>query len=510
MAELSKLAFADIKLSDSHAEIITEFNGAVTNKVVNARPGDPACPVAALKDLRAATHRKLRADRKNRAPTDAQIDASPVFLNPRTGKPLSRTGLTIMVDRECSGIADVPAPERGRFPALTADQRRQVAQPGCDPRTARALALIFHTAFAAARVGSVAQFKVGDVELWGHDVDGANVYTPLVDTVEQDNTVTAGILDRIAHITETDLLDEAGNSFHKSGLIMGIHNSYPFGTKTQKTHENWYPMQAGHPACPIRLLMLWLKAHDRLMVAKHGRRLSPHDPLFTSLKNPGEPISNLSRTLGNIVKTVMADLGLDPTVYSAHSLRKFRPSYALSQGASMTESMVHDGRSSEVTGLVYAHRNPRDPFSADPTIDIYKKASGKTGNMGQNPDPTDPTPHPHIRAAAEPSRRGTARATRRAPTGRRHRPRRRNLRIPQHSRPTSSSGPHRPCHRRHRRTQPSAHRTLPTQCPRPGRNSNTAPHTKRKPRNTTARSHEDGSRSLQPTLSVPSLAEHLD
>ena len=33
--------------------------------------------------------------------------------------------------------------------------------------------------------------------------------------------------------------------------------------------------------------------------------------------------------------------------------------------------MRFNGRSSEATGLVYAHRNPRNPFKGDPTVAIY-------------------------------------------------------------------------------------------------------------------------------------------
>ena len=79
----------------------------------------------------------------------------------------------------------------------------------------------------------------------------------------------------------------------------------------------------------------------------------------------------MSRVLGAIVKAAMADLGHNPHDYSAHSLRKFRASYALSQGGSMTEVMVHDGRTSEPAGLVYAHRNPQQPFKGDPTVNMY-------------------------------------------------------------------------------------------------------------------------------------------
>ena len=110
----------------------------------------------------------------------------------------------------------------------------------------------------------------------------------------------------------------------------------------------------------------------------------------------------MSQALGGIVKTAMADLGINPENYSAHSLRKTRPSYAMSQNSSMTESMVHDGRSSEVTGLVYAHRNPRNPLDGDPTVNAYNKTCGPTADQpATTAGPAQPT-EPETPATPEP------------------------------------------------------------------------------------------------------------
>ena len=143
--------------------------------------------------------------------------------------------------------------------------------------------------------------------------------------------MTKGILSRIAVITDTDILDENGNSLYGS-LIMGVHTTFAYGTKTQRFHENWYPAQPGWEACPVRLLLKWLKAYDQLLAADSGTRLAGWHPLFSNLKHPGEPINTLSRTLGKAVKTSMARIGRPPDAYSAHSLRKFRASHVLSQG----------------------------------------------------------------------------------------------------------------------------------------------------------------------------------
>lgn len=397
IAELCGLTFADVALASEQARITTSYRSTSAETSIIARPGDPACPVKALTDLRSAVHRRMRAARKGRPPTDKQIGAEPLFRNAHTGGPLSRTGLTKMVARACAGLPGVPEARTGRLPTLDAEQRRQAMNAALDVKTTRDLALVFHSVFTTSRVSETSAFRVGDVEVFGHDSDNMNVYSPLVAHTDPDGTHTEGIIDRVAEITETGLFDSDGANLYESGLILGAHNTYSFGTKTQDRHENWYPAQPGWAACPVRLLILWLKAYDRLMIEKHGRRLAAADPLFTNLKCPGEPLANMSQALGGIVKTALADLGINPENYSAHSLRKTRPSYVLSQNGSMTESMVHDGRSSEVTGLVYAHRNPRNPLDGDPTVDAYKRAAdpaegdpattGKTAEAGEPPAP---------------------------------------------------------------------------------------------------------------------------
>ena len=241
----------------------------------------------------------------------------------------------------------------------------------------------------------------------GRDSDGMNAATPLVDQTEEDGTITTGLINRIATVTEADLLDSDNNSLYESKLITGVHNIYAEGTKNKDDHENWHRAQPGHPACPVRLLVLWLRTYDRLMLARHGRRLGPDDPLYTPIKNPGEHIADMTHALGGIVKEWIGGLGIDPRKYSGHSLRKARDSYVLSRDGSMTECMVHSGRSSEVTGLAYAHRNPRNPLAGDPTANIYEKAAELAADepaaAAAMAGPDEPaTAEPHDPPAPEP------------------------------------------------------------------------------------------------------------
>ena len=389
--ELAALTFADIALptgADAPMVITTHPRGLPRDTTVRARPGDAACPVAAATALRDAVRRRMRAQRKGSAPTKHQVDASSVFVNARTGEPLTRQGIQHIATTACEAIRGRPAPKRGKLPALTATQRRSIIATADGATTTRDLALLFHTAFSSSRAANVATFDVGHLITWGQDEDGTTIYTPLVDIADTDGTTIPGALDRIATITTGDILDADGNSLYASGLIGGVHTSFLFGTKTQQFHDNWYPAQAGHAACPVRLLYRWLKTYDQLVLAHRGTRLAADDPLFCTLNQPGEPITDMSRVLGGIVKTSMADLGHNPDDYSAHSLRKFRASYALSQGGSMTEVMVHDGRSSEPAGLVYAHRNPQQPFNGDPTVNIYNHIDQHEPTVGAAMPPT--------------------------------------------------------------------------------------------------------------------------
>ena len=73
----------------------------------------------------------------------------------------------------------------------------------------------------------------------------------------------------------------------------------------------------------------------------------------------------------------MVSIGIPLDEYSAHSLRKFRASYVLNNGGSMTDVMLHDGRSSEAEGLVYCRIDPRNPLKADPTRGIYDQTALK-------------------------------------------------------------------------------------------------------------------------------------
>ena len=292
----------------------------------------------------------MRTERGGTAPRGGQLRRQRLFIHEHSGAPLTSEGLRRVVNRACAGLPGVPSPAPGRLAALNLEQRRQAIAAGSDAKAHMNLALLFHAAFTALRAGDIANLNVGDVNICGD-----STMTPLVDGVAPDGTVIEGILDRVGSITDTDILDTEGTSLYGSGLIQGVRSTVAH-TSRGAYCQVWYPAQPGHPACPVRLLLMWLKCYDQLLMASTATRLAAHHPLFASLRRLGEPIKTMARTLGRIVREAMSSIGCDPDRYSAHSLRKMRASDMLSQGGSMTGVMVHDGLSSGAEGLPYARR----------------------------------------------------------------------------------------------------------------------------------------------------------
>ena len=342
VTQLCELTFKDLTLSGTAVSVAASGNSRDAIEIA-ARPGDPACPVAALRSLREAARDRMRAERGGTFPSDTQLEAQRLFINRRSGAPLTPRGLRRIVKKACAGLQGVVPAARGRLAALSLQQRRQVIAAGSDPKTARNLALLFHTALCGAQAGDVRDFSVEDVAVWGADIDGATL-TPLVDCIAADGTVTTGILNRVGSITDTDILDTEGTSLYGSGLIMGVGATIAHATRTQDSLQAWYRAQPGSSACPVRLLLMWLKCYDRLLMATTATRLAGHHPLFTSLRRLGEPIKTMTSTLGRIIREAMSSIGIPPHHYNAHSLRKFRATAALERGGSMPDVMLHDGR----------------------------------------------------------------------------------------------------------------------------------------------------------------------
>ena len=349
VTQLCALRLKDVRFADKGVSIAASRGSRGAIKIA-ARPDDPACPVAALRSLREAVRHRMRTERGGTAPRRGQLRRQRLFIHEHSGAPLTSEGLRRVVNRACAGLPGVPSPAPGRLAALSLEQRRQAIAAGSDAKAHRNLALLFHASYTALRAGDIGNLNVGDVT-----VCGDSTMTPVVDGVAPDGTVIEGILDRVGTITDTDILDTEGASLYGSGLIQGV--SCTFARISRGAYcQVWYPAQPGHPACPVRLLLMWLKCYDQLLMASTATRLAARHPLFASLRRLGEPIKPMARTLGRIIREAMASIGLPPNDYNVRSFRKMRARYMVSQGWSMTDVMFHDGRSSGAEGVPYARR----------------------------------------------------------------------------------------------------------------------------------------------------------
>ena len=260
VTQLCALRLKDVRFADKGVSIAASGGSRGAIKIA-ARPDDPACPVAALRSLREAARHRMRTERGGTAPRRGQLRRQRLFIDRHSGAPLTSEGLRRVVNRACAGLPGVPSPAPGQLAALNLEQRRQAIAAGSDAKAHMNLALLFHASYTALRAGDIANLNMDDVAICGD-----SAMTPLVDGVAPDGTVIEGILDRVGTITDTDILDTEGASLYGSGLIHGV--SCTFGCTSRGAYgQVWYPAQPGHPACPVRLLLMWLKVYDQLLVA---------------------------------------------------------------------------------------------------------------------------------------------------------------------------------------------------------------------------------------------------
>ena len=127
VSQLCALTFKDVVVAGATATIAAS-RGPVGAIEIPERPGDPTCPVAALRSLREATRNHMRAQRGGSTPTDAQLHDEHLFTNKNTGAPLSRKGLKLIVGKACAGPAGAGAARPGQARAA----RSPAAPPGHD------------------------------------------------------------------------------------------------------------------------------------------------------------------------------------------------------------------------------------------------------------------------------------------------------------------------------------------------------------------------------------------
>jgi integrase/recombinase XerD len=107
------------------------------------------------------------------------------------------------------------------------------------------------------------------------------------------------------------------------------------------------------------------------------------EPLFTSHsdRNAGGKLS--TRTIRDIVKSRLRDIGIDDQRISAHSLRHTCISLAIQGGASLLEAQQMARHSSSNTTMIYVHTSDRVNNSAEYRVDqVLADVSPETRNYG--------------------------------------------------------------------------------------------------------------------------------
>ncbi len=112
--------------------------------------------------------------------------------------------------------------------------------------------------------------------------------------------------------------------------------------------------------CPVKSLEAWL-----------ARRGTHPGPLFSAISKTGRILRRrlCDRTVARLIKAAVARLGLDPTLYSGHSLRAGLATAADARGISLADIQKHTRHRSLDQLAVYLRR-----ASCDVTADILDSA----------------------------------------------------------------------------------------------------------------------------------------
>lgn len=139
---------------------------------------------------------------------------------------------------------------------------------------------------------------------------------------------------------------------HRTYQTNGVKFTIPGLTKSRRNGppiEAFYPSFQGSPKlCPVRALKEYEEQSQEFR--KHGTA----KPLFISVRKPYAPVKPC--TIGKWLKRVMADSGIDTSVFSAHSTRGAATSKAKVAGVSTADILKAANWSSESTFGRFYHR----------------------------------------------------------------------------------------------------------------------------------------------------------
>ena len=139
---------------------------------------------------------------------------------------------------------------------------------------------------------------------------------------------------------------------HRSYQTNGVRFIIPGLTKSRRNGpliEAFYPsFQESPKLCPIRALREYeARSQER-------RQAGATNPLFISVRKPYAPVKPC--TIAKWIKRVMADSGVDTSVFSAHCTRGAATSRAKAAGVATADILRAANWSSEATFCRFFHR----------------------------------------------------------------------------------------------------------------------------------------------------------
>ena len=144
-------------------------------------------------------------------------------------------------------------------------------------------------------------------------------------------------------------LDLSFRAFREGGVVFSI----PGLTKTRRQGppiQAFYPeFRGSHKLCPVRALRCYERRSKELRRSCGGR-----NPLFIATRRPHRPVKPC--TIGNWLKAIMSQAGIDTHQFSAHSTRGAATSEAKAAGVSTSEILWAANWSSSSTFTRFYHR----------------------------------------------------------------------------------------------------------------------------------------------------------
>ena len=169
--------------------------------------------------------------------------------------------------------------------------------------------------------------------------------------------------------SDMQALDLRFRSFMEGGVTFRI----PGLTKTRRSGPPREVIFRAFPEVPHLCPVVTLKEYERRTATLRKQGKEGSKPLLISFRKPHQPVS--SSTIGRWLKKMLAQSGIDTTLFSAHSTRSAATSSAKAAGLSTSDIMKMAGWSRQSTFERFYHRPVEEP-----NVVIARGAQGMSTN----------------------------------------------------------------------------------------------------------------------------------